>query len=449
MDELNIGSRLELFIDDYLINSMDHVELRLHHPVEREVALAFDEPWEGETSGYFTVLKDGPRYRMYYRGSNHTVNCVEIPDFHETVCTAESLDGIHWVKPELGICEFECSKKNNIVHTGEGSHAFVPFIDSNPEAKPDELYKAATSADFDTKPVLRAYVSADGYNWRALSDEPILTEGAFDSQNVVFWDSVAGEYVAYYREFRDGSREVKYSKSKDFIHWTDDEWISITGAPHCQLYTNAVQPYFRAPHIYLGFPKRFFEERKAVGSHPFTGVSDGGFMSSRDRTNFHIWGEAFVRPGQEQFNWTERSNMAAWGMLQLCPEEISMFYSRHFHHSTNHLSRMTLRTDGFVSVHAGAQTGNLTTKPLIFEGRNLVINYATSAGSGIRVELLDENNKPIPGYELDNCPVIYGDEIEHVVSWKSGSDVSALGGKPIRIRFELMDADLYAMQFRV
>ena len=185
-----------------------------------------------------------------------------------------------------------------------------------------------------------------------------------------------------------------------------------------------------------------------MASHPYIGISDGAYMTSRDRLDFHIWGEAFVRPGQEQENWTDRNNMAAWGMLQLSPEKLSLYYLRHYQHPTAHLARMTVRTDGFVSAHAGSIVGTLTTKPLVFEGKNLVINFATSAGSQIRVELQDEQGKPVPGYEKDNCPAIYGDEIEHVVSWKKGSDLSGLQNKPVKIKFELIDADLYSVRFR-
>ena len=66
---LDIGSRLELFIDDYLIDSFKGTRLELHHPVPREVALQFDAPWEGPSSLFVTVMKDDDRYRMYYRGS--------------------------------------------------------------------------------------------------------------------------------------------------------------------------------------------------------------------------------------------------------------------------------------------------------------------------------------------------------------------------------------------
>ena len=57
------------------------------------------------------------------------------------------------------------------------------------------------------------------------------------------------------------------------------------------------------------------------------------------------------------------------------------------------------------------------------------------------------DGKPIEGFTLDDCPEIIGDRIDHVVSWKSGPDVGRLADRPIRLRCELKDADLYSLQF--
>jgi hypothetical protein len=66
----------------------------------------------------------------------------------------------------------------------------------------------------------------------------------------------------------------------------------------------------------------------------------------------------------------------------------------------------------------------------------------------VRVEIQDEAGHPLLGFTLADCPEIYDDAIEQVVSWKDGRDVSKLAGQPVRLRFQLRDADLYAWQFR-
>ena len=85
--------------------------------------------------------------------------------------------------------------------------------------------------------------------------------------------------------------------------------------------------------------------------------------------------------------------------------------------------------------------------PADLEGRELVINYSTSAFGSVRVELQDAAGSALDGYALNQCPVLYGDAIEHTVSWESGPDVSALAGRPVRLRFALTDADLYSIRF--
>src|SRR3989304_1317843 len=126
---IDIGTRLELFVDDFLTERMDGTTLRLHHPVPRETAIVFDRPWEGNTSAYITVFRDGDIFRMYYRGSHWDAESDAYSD--QVVCFAESGNAVFWRKPELGLYPYEGSKKNNIVWRGLGAPNFTPFKDAN------------------------------------------------------------------------------------------------------------------------------------------------------------------------------------------------------------------------------------------------------------------------------------------------------------------------------
>ena len=57
------------------------------------------------------------------------------------------------------------------------------------------------------------------------------------------------------------------------------------------------------------------------------------------------------------------------------------------------------------------------------------------------------DGKPLPGFSLEDCLEHYGDSVEQIVSWKGGSDVSSLAGKPVRLRFVLADGDVYSFRF--
>jgi len=448
-DVQNIGSYLELFVDDWLIDKMDGVALKLHNPTPREVAITFNSPFDGNTSAYVTVFQDDNLYRMYYRGSKYDFK--NDKDLHELTCYAESDDGIHWRKPELNLYEFDGSTKNNIIWRGIGIHNFTPFKDTNPNAGPDAKYKALGGLGSEG---LIAFKSPDGIHWKTIQNKPVITKGAFDSQNLAFWNSLTNCYMDFHRDFKDGVRQIMTCTSKDFINWTEPQWIDFGDAPLEHLYTNAVTPYYRAPQILMGFPKRFAESRKKLDDQKWTGVSDGVFMTSRDGMHWHRWLEAFIRPGLQKERWGQRNNMTAWGILVTrsdiigTPDELSIYSSEAYCDEDNRLRRYTLRIDGFVSVNAPYKGGEFLTKPLTFDGKNLVINYSTSAIGSIRVEIQDKDGKPIPGFTLDDCPEIYGDEIEKVINWKSSSDLGSLTGNVVKLRFILKDADLYSMRFR-
>jgi hypothetical protein len=149
--------------------------------------------------------------------------------------------------------------------------------------------------------------------------------------------------------------------------------------------------------------------------------------------------EAFIRPGLDPDRWGNRSNYAALNIVPTSPTEMSIY--------TTPFRRFTLRTDGFASVHVGADVGELMTQPLRFTGKQLVINYSTSAGGSLRVEVLDGSGQPIPDFTLTDSRNLVGDTIEQQVQWKKGSDVSSLAGQPVRLRFVMQEADLFAIQF--
>ncbi len=139
---IEVGSRLEPLVDDYLFESTaGNAALTLHEAVRREVVLVHDQPWEGNCSAYHTVFQDGDLYRMYYRGTQACASTDGIPDHPPVVCYAQSKDGIHWTKPELGLFEFRGSKKNNIVRLEPTWEGFAVFKDANPACAAGQRYR--------------------------------------------------------------------------------------------------------------------------------------------------------------------------------------------------------------------------------------------------------------------------------------------------------------------
>jgi hypothetical protein len=254
--------------------------------------------------------------------------------------------------------------------------------------------------------------------------------------------------------------------SPDFLGWTEPVWLQYPGAPREQIYLNQIRPYYRAPHIFIGFPGRFMAGREIekglpITEHPayeYGSISETLFMTSRDGLHFRRWGEAFIRPGPRKERWIYGATFPNYGLLVTKPEtadmpdELSLYitdgggWTQRGRASC--FRRYTLRIDGFVSVQAPLSGGEFVTKALVFQGKELVMNFATSAAGSVQVGIQDVKGNPIPGFALSDSGEIFGDQIERIVTWDGGSDVSTLSGKPIRVRFVLKDADLYSIRFR-
>lgn len=479
---IDIGGRLELLVDEALVASLSGgARLELHRPVAREVVFRTDAPWEGNASSYQSVFRDGALYRMYYRGGHykHGGKPAEVREPHPWVlCSAESDDGVHWRRPEVGLREWQGSKANNIVvdtammaaFGGCPAHTAV-FRDANPACPADQRYKVIAFGD---KPRgLYVLGSPDGLAFRVLSDKPIQTVGAFDSQNLVFWDAVREEYRMYHRGFSGEVRGILTATSKDILHFPEPQWLKYGDSPTMALYTNQIQPYYRAPHLFMGFPMRYCDrgwsgpmldlpgaEERAVRARSSprygTTVTDAVFITSRDGLTFRRWSEAFLRPGpRESGSWVYGDNFLFWGMVETpsglgeAPPELSFYATEsYWEGDATAFRRYTLRIDGFVSATSPYSGGEVLTRPLVFAGGSLALNLETSAFGSVQVELQDADGKPLPGYGLGDCAPIFGDRLRQIVRWQGrGGDLRALAGQPVRLRFRLRDADLYAFQF--
>lgn len=439
---LDIGRRTEMFVDQHLIDRKSDVQLALTQPTRREVVLELNKPWEGPVAAYFTVFRDGEKIRLYYRGGDE-----------EFTCYAESTDGIHFTRPELGLVEFEGSKKNNILFKGPESASFAPFLDRNPNCKPEEKYKALSYFVMKRTGRMVAMCSPDAIHWRRMQEEPVVPPGQYDSLNVVTWDVIDKKYRVFDRFWSAGGfkgvRGIESRTSDDFLNWTPGTPNQYaTDAPREHFYTSATTRCPGAEHHWLAFPMRFVPERTKVPAHKEKGVSDAVFMSSRDGV---MWDRPFLQSwspaGPDERNWTERSNMPVWGIVatESEPNEFSMYVSEHYRWPTNRLRRVSVRRHGFASVRA-TKAGEFVTKPIKFAGDQLMLNYATSAVGSVQVEVQDEAGNPLPGFAAEDCETLFGDELNRRVQWKGG-DLAKHSGKPVRLRFVMNDADVYSMQF--
>ncbi|NJD04393.1 MAG: hypothetical protein FIA99_17765 [Ruminiclostridium sp.] len=488
---LNIGNRRELFVDHVLIDRLENTHLTLHKPISAGTAIVMDRPWE-EIQYPITVIWHCNRYIMYYgttrRGDDDYVMCVAISD-----------DSVTWSKPVLSLVERSGHRDTNVTVNKAGKPFYgITWYDTRPGIPENERIKAVTThvlsgekhtarRDPNTPKCIVLWASADGFTFRKVVPQPEFVSSlnnSFDGGISMFWSEAEQAYVFYYRfwdtdskggvipgaedKFGRGYRSVARTTSKDMLKWTDPVPMTFD-TPREQFYTNQTEPYFRAPHIYVAPAARFMEGRRALSDaqvkaaglkrDPFFerdlewllhDCSDGVLLTSRagatkyDRTFM----EAFVRPGIGAGNWVSRTNYPFTGILPCGVDHMMFFVNRHYTLESWYVERLLLRLDGFASVTAPWAGGEMVTKPFIFSGQELEINYRTSAAGSIRVEIQDSDGTPVQGYALDDCPEIIGDEIERTVIWKQGPGVHQLSGRPVRLRFTMKDADLFALQFR-
>lgn len=461
-----LANRRELFVDDALLEQYltDAMEV-MHHPIRRELIMTNDAPWEANGWVYYTVLEDHGIFRMYYLSQpmyNAERTKHECPFHH--INYAQSLDGVHWTKPELGIFAFQGSKRNNIVMVTHTMDAFHVFYDDHPRCPAEERYKAVY-----TKPgqQLWCMVSADGVHFQ--DGWMISDQGRFDSHNTAFFDSNCGLYRCYYRDYHQGVRDIQCMTSPDFHTWSQPVRLRYQECTEdFQMYTNGIKPYFRAPHIYIGLPTRYTERpawtlnydqlcgakhrQWRMSLHPRYGlaVTDGLLMTSRDGYCFRRHGEAFLRPGPESpLRWVYGDCYASYGMLATPTQvrgedrELSLYAAANcWSDGPVQLFRYALRLDGFISRHGDWKGKRLVTKPFTFQGDRLLVNFATSGAGCMRIVLEDQGGEPLPGYDSGE---LFGDSTDRSVIFSAS--LAALQGMPVRMRVELRDSDIYSFKF--
>lgn len=489
---IEIGNRRQVFIDHKFIKESEGVELAVHQPLKTgDYTIQPEHPWEsGGIGPYSSVLKVGDTYHMWY----HSMSTPHWDTGHDrgAICYARSNDGVNWEKPALGLTEFEGSRENNIVF---GHGAAGKTIDQDggmvfydPNAPDNQKFKLVVGrADL--------YSSPDGINWELYYPSVLtlrpdsLIEHHLDSQNIIFWDESINKYVTFGRRNTTKGRSIFRGEAETLDKFPMILDLPIVLGPDSMdlkygdvhlvdYYMSAAIKYPWADNAYYMFPTAYFHyipnyitefkdenPRNAGPLHTqFAASTDGNIWYRYDRV-------PFIGLGMKgEFDWA--STRMFYGIVPaLNGREIYMYYrASDWLHGWDRdkrnknlltgaglgaseniaaISRVVLRREGFVSVR-GAYTGGEFTTPLVrFTGNQLLLNVNTSATGIVRAEILDADSKPIDGYSMEDCDRIHTtNEINRVVGWKGKSDISMLADKPIRLRFEIRDADLFAFQFK-
>ena len=449
--------------DEKLVQSNRNVNVIQHKPEKKNIALYCDDLWECEHNCYAGIVKVGNVYRLYYRAN-------------ECICVAESTDGITFTKPIVGIHEYNQSKCNNIVYIGDETvDNFAVFLDTNPNCPVDQKFKALSSHSRQ----LGCFVSADGYDFRFLKYIPV--KGNFDSYNVCWWDEKDQKYYMYYRAYHhpDGSdlkdgeknsptqdiRDVRFATSTDFDEWQVHGRIKFDqGQKESELYTNQIQRYYREPNTFIGFPTRYVDRKNEKRNFYFmptgdkhlsftgdneregTALTDCLIMTSNDAITFNRRDTAFLTPGIENnCNWWYGDCYTAYGLIETpsldgAPNQISFYAGENYRVKNVHFRRFTVRLDGFFSWYANDKGGEIITKPVTIDGEKMFVNFETSIAGGLKITLLDQDDKQIDGYQTY---VMFGNTVNRPIEFEK--PLISLKGKTVKLKIELTDCHLYSL----
>lgn len=438
---VRLGSRKYLFIDGALIANSQNVELVCNPPTNRQ-DLNFHPQQSSWRPGVFD--RDGKVWMFIPDGygSKEGISRLMV-----------SQDGVNFKAPQLGVVAYQGSTSNNLVFYHEPMYGAV-FHDLNPAASAEERYKLTAWV---ANRGIYLYVSPDGIHWRRNETcmLPLVSGGGAET----YWDDQRGFYVDFIK--RDGSFHTKefpgsgrraclFETREPFKPWPFralekpyfEAWPmpAVTGEgpvifkpdKYGQVYRTRAIKYPWAPDTYLAFVWRFGEgEKRQVD----LGVSRDGvhwkffarqtwYINSGDAAEvLSLYG--LIRRGDEIWQYADYGGPHGAGQRTY--------------------ARLTQRLDGFVSLDAASAGGYFTTRPLVFQGSKLTLNVA--AKGEVRVAILDEAGAEIKGYGLQECDPIEADSVNKTASWRNRTDVGDLSGKVIRLKFELRDAKLFALQF--
>lgn len=498
---INIENKRECFFDDFLINNeKTTAERRLHKLIRKNVLMVMDKPWEGKYTTFFCPLYAEGKWKLYYTST--------LDMDRKYVCYAESKNGEDWVRPNLGIVEFEGSKNNNIIFDMDmfkeldfiNFDNFSVFYDENPLCPPDEKYKMIAS--WIGHKALIALMSSDGIHYS--NPRVIATDGHFDSQNRVFWSKEHNKYFCYFRyghkpgdnvEWMDKSysdrvalensdpvkfllhepgdksnafmRDIRVIESEDFINWTSQEMINTTGAEF-QLYNNVIFPYPRAPHILIGFPLRYverkewtknydelcgLEKRKERARSLFRfglAVSDGLFMSSRNGHDFTKYDEALIPPPPENPEAFVYGDGTASPALIEIPSEIPGADNEY----------MIIVRENFRAVEGHNQIVKYTSRLDGFvslhaggETATIVTKEFTYSGESLYANL--ETSARGYAYFTLVCDgkeytsvEMFGNSTDKRIRFEDDDIIKKLSEKLITLKIKMYDCDIYSIQFK-
>lgn len=477
-EPISVSDRKQLFIDRLYIASSENVTLTMNPAQKLGIVLdSTNEPWELGTGGFFRVIEDDGKYKMYYGA---------FTEVGKSLCYAESTDGLHWTKPSLGLVTVRGSKNNNIIYQDNAIDATIMLDPKDVPERRYKMFRSNLSTDANTGGIYASY-SADGIHFTEAGRVfPMWPETSI----IADWDPRIQKYVVFTRVFvrnHENQRRIARIEVDDLLKpWPHNPQAPLLSPPapeniplvlstdaqddpFCDFYTNAAHLYSPAQDVYLMFPTPFRHFAPSPGRQPwfrFEPGNDYGLIEVQmavSRDGIH-WSRPDRRPyfpmGLPD-EWDRWTNMMGCGIVRHKNSLYQYYWSSGRGHDGGILRKeydnsippksahgaVRQRVDGFMSADFAYTGGTLSTPLLTFSGTHLQLNIDSGGMGTAFVEIRDAQGKPIPGFTQSDCEEIGGNFLDATVRWKGKSDLAALRGQPISLHIKARGAKLYAFHF--
>jgi hypothetical protein len=458
-----------LAIDDALLPLKKNLCYYLSKPhVRQEPVLrpSRDNPAAPDYIGthfYGTVLLDDGRHRMWY----YSVSLGGPGELNQgPVCYAESADGIHWTKPNLGQVEFKGSRNNNAIALPDDRIEGVTLIKDDADPNPERRYKMAYNYFHGGKFfTIRTATSADGINWTAGPELPIdefAEQASFYQHDRLF--VVNGQSGATSQRSEGGAKRGRHGFawiSPDFDHWLSETAESFTLPEPPNAVERGIDKPYDQVHLGTGavslgnvvvglyciwhnhdLTDHWFGFGKISGDFGLVVSNDG--LHFREPVKGHVYlaandSRVTPVPGQSYPTILCQAN----GILNM-GDETRIYHGRwrNARYDDDYYAEVALATLprdrwGALGLFPDTDHGTVWSTPIVLPEGGCAITLNADAASGMHVELADDRFNLLPDYSGDNSGLVTEAEgFDCPVTWQSGS-LAAVSNRPIRLRIHL------------
>lgn len=460
------GRNRLLLLDSRVVEHVDNARLvpgtvvkSPHNPLMVE-----DKPWEPRYDNlYPNVIYDEEEklYKCWYcpfivdertsetppadRNPEATHYMSKMPNRREEgLLYATSKDGVHWEKPELGIVEFQGSKKNNIACRGLSG---AGIIKDRRDPSPDRRHKAFYCSDSGYK----MRYSPDGLHWS--SEVALPGVGQSDCHANMIWSPELQKYVGIVRHYDPvpvvGHRKIARTESADAVKWTKSTTI-MEGTPVNQLHDMTI---FRDGGVYLGLVgcMKYPSDKtiEGVRQHVELAWSPDSYTWHRISPGTPLIGPTHGKIGKPEYGkmpYDWGNSFAAQPVIR--DDEIQIYYGASdwyfFDWRKGSLALATLRKDGWAGYEQAdtEKSATITTAPFEWIGKELQLTADVTPGGSIRVTLLGENSE-----EVATAKPIIKTTTDGTLEWDENFSPQHLKTRRLRLRFDWSASKVYSFSF--